>query len=214
MATHIETSVPSKPKNQLIKELTPLPGVVLIHGPKFPDERGEFRVLWNRDLYLGRKTRQKRSWTQENLSISKRGVLRGLHQQKEPYQQDKYIRVIKGKILDVAVCLNKSSRFFGKYIAVELSGNENKAIFISKGYAHGFLALEDDTIVMYKVDGEWNKEAEYGARWDDPLLMINWNLHKYGLKKEDLIISEKDKAYPNIIPKNMEVEYASKPKQE
>jgi len=206
--TEIITNAEERKKTSLIKEATPLPGVYIIHGPKFPDNRGEFRVLWHRELKF---SKFRKPFTQENLSINKKGVLRGLHMQKEPYQQGKYVRVIKGKVLDVVVCIRKNSHLFGKYIAVELSGDENKAIWIPKGYAHGFLSLEDNTIFSYKVAGEWNKEAECGARWNDPLLMIYWNLEKYGLKKEDLIISDKDNAFPFIIPKNKEAEgYTSK----
>lgn len=206
MTDIITNNIPVKKKCPMIREATPLPGCFIIHGPKFPDNRGEFRILWSSDLVLGKKAKMRKTWTQENLSINKRGVIRGLHAQKEPYRQFKYVRVIKGKILDVAICLNKNSHRFGKYIAVELSGNENKALFISRDYAHGFLALEDDTIVMYKVNGEWNKESEMGARWDDPSLMINWNLEKYGLKKEDLIIADKDKSYPFITQKHKEAD--------
>jgi len=146
---------------------TAIPDVILIEPRVFEDERGYFMETFRQDLF--EKEVGKINFIQENESKSKKGVLRGLHYQLPPFAQSKLVRVIKGKVLDVAVDIRKSSKTFGRYVA------------------HGFLVLEDDTVFSYKVDNYYAPEYERSIKFDDPLIGIKWKFNK-----NELILSIKD----------------------
>ncbi|SDB96532.1 dTDP-4-dehydrorhamnose 3,5-epimerase [Geotoga petraea] len=160
-----------------------IPDVKIIENIKYEDNRGFFIEKYNSNL--GFKT------IQDNFAFSKKNVLRGLHYQKE-YPQAKIITCVKGKILDVFVDLRTNSESFLKYGKVALNGIE-KSILIPRGFAHGYLALEEENIVYYKVDNYYKPEYEERISWKDKKINIDWELEKYGISEKDLIISEKDK---------------------
>lgn len=184
-----------------MKIITSIYDVKKIMLDKYSDERGYFMEIYNQKAY--KKIIKKGIFVQANQSFSKRGVLRGLHLQKKPHAQAKLVRIVAGKILDIIVDMRTESKTYRQYMAFELdaSKDDNALLYVPKGCLHGILALEDNTIVQYMVNRYWNKECEAGVRWDDPLLGIDWQLDKYGLKKEDLIISEKDKLLPFLKAK-------------
>jgi len=167
---------------------TKIEDVLIIEPKVFGDERGFFVETFNLERY--KETGIDWEFVQDNLSSSMKGVLRGLHFQKDPFAQGKLVQVIKGKVLDVAVDIRKNSSTFGQYISVELSGENKKQLWIAPGMAHGFLALEDDTIFSYKCTNLYNPTAEGGLLWNDKFLNIDWKLEENGIK--DPIVSEKD----------------------
>ena len=128
---------------------------------------------------------------QDNESLSKYGVLRGMHHQLPPHAQDKLVRVVKGKILDVVVDVRKASVTFGQHVTVELSAENAKQLYIPKGFAHGFVVLSESAQVVYKVDDTYHPESYAGFAYNDPQLNIDWKL-----PKEDLIVSEQDMQMP------------------
>ncbi|MCT7527157.1 dTDP-4-dehydrorhamnose 3,5-epimerase [Aliarcobacter cryaerophilus] len=157
-----------------------------IHG----DDRGYFVETFRQDKleeFLGYKI----DFCQDNESKSSKGVLRGLHYQLPPFAQTKFVRVIQGKVLDVAVDIRKDSPTFGKHVAVELSGENKKQLLVPRGFAHGFVVLEDDTIFAYKVDNYYSPENDRGIAFNDPSLNIDWVLNFNELK-----LSEKDTKQP------------------
>lgn len=158
----------------------------------FGDKRGNFIEVYNKKLFEG-KTGLQIDFVQDNQSISQKGVLRGLHLQKGKFAQAKLVRVIKGKVLDVVVDFRKGSPTFGKHFSIELSGENNKQLFVPKGFLHGFATLEDNTIFSYKCDNYYNKESEFGIIYNDKSLKINW-----GLKENEIILSEKDSMLQTI----------------
>lgn len=164
---------------------------LLIFQPKiYEDKRGYFFESYRQsfiDDVLGKNSR----FIQENESKSSFGVLRGLHFQEGEHQQAKLIRVVHGKILDIAVDLRIGSKSFGKYKEIILSSANKKQFYIPKGFAHGFVTLSKKAIISYKVDNYYSPKHESGLRYDDPTLNINWRLDK-----EDLIVSEKDLDLP------------------
>ncbi|MEG0425736.1 MAG: dTDP-4-dehydrorhamnose 3,5-epimerase [Cetobacterium sp.] len=163
----------------------------MIIEPKiYSDERGFFYEFFNKQQLL--KYRIDEEFVQGNHSKSSFGVLRGLHFQKQQ-AQSKLIRVLKGEILDVVVDLRKDSKTFGKYFKIVLSESNRKMLFIPKGFAHGFLTLQDDTEIEYLCTDFYAPDFDSGIIWNDKELNIDWDLEKYGLKKESLIISEKDR---------------------
>lgn len=165
---------------------TYLKGCFIIEPKVFEDNRGNFFEIFNqREFQI--KTGLMVNFVQDNQSISQRGVLRGLHMQKGEFAQAKWVRVIKGKVLDVAVNYRSNSPTFGKYFSIELSDKNNKQLFIPRGFLHGFATLEDNTIFSYKCDNYYNKEAEFGVIYNDKLLDIDW-----GLKREEIILSKRD----------------------
>ena len=167
-----------------------IPGVLLIEHTTYFDERGWFKELWNEEAFreLGINTR----FIQANVSRSKYGTLRGLHFQKPPFEQAKFVHCISGEIFDVAVDIRKNSPTFGKYVSVILSGENHKSIFIPRGFAHGFLVIsKEDAIVEYLVDNKYSKESESGIRWDDPKINIKWPF-------KPLIVSKKDSTLPYL----------------
>ena len=151
---------------------TTIEGVYIIEPKVFKDARGYFFEAWKKEEFeqhIG-----KVEFVQDNESKSSYGVLRGLHYQKGDCSQAKLVRVIKGKVLDVAVDIRKSSTTFGKYVMVELSDENKRQFFIPRGFAHGFLVLSDEAIFTYKVDNAYAPQADAGIRWNDPDINIQW----------------------------------------
>ena len=165
-------------------------GLVVIEPKIYSDERGFFYEFFNKQQLL--KYGVDEEFVQGNHSKSGFGVLRGLHFQKQQ-AQGKLIRVLKGEILDVVVDLRKDSETFGKYFKIVLSENNRKILFVPKGFAHGFLTLQNDTEIEYLCTDFYAPAFDSGVLWNDKDLNIDWELEKYDLKVKDLIISEKDK---------------------
>lgn len=171
---------------------TALKGCFVIEPKIFNDHRGYFMESFNEKTFL-EKTGQKIHFVQDNQSYSSKGVLRGLHYQVGEHAQSKLIRVLSGKILDVAVDIRPGSDTYGKHFTVLLSAENQKQFFIPKGFAHGFLVLSETAAIFYKCDNFYNKESEGGIIFNDPLLNIDWQF-----SESDLIISEKDAILPTI----------------
>ncbi|MBQ8948936.1 MAG: dTDP-4-dehydrorhamnose 3,5-epimerase [Prevotella sp.] len=151
---------------------TAIKGVYILEPKVFKDARGYFMEAWKQadfDAHVGKTV-----FIQDNESKSSYGVLRGLHYQKGDASQAKLVRVIKGKVLDVAVDIRKSSPTFGQHVMVELSEENKRQFFIPRGFAHGFLVLSDEAIFTYKVDNPYAPQADAGIRWNDPDVGINW----------------------------------------
>lgn len=165
---------------------TSINGLVVIEPKIFYDSRGYFFESYNQYQFL--KKLGDFNFVQDNESKSSKGVLRGFHFQKPPYEQAKLVRCIKGKVLDIALDLRKNSSTYGKYEKVILSEENKKQFFIPRGFAHAFLVLSETAIFSYKVDNVYAPNFESGVIWNDPSLFINW-----GLDDSKLIISEKDK---------------------
>ena len=168
---------------------TAIEGVLIIEPKIFGDSRGYFYESYSQRDFEEKVA--KVTFVQDNQSFSHYGVLRGLHFQNPPYTQSKLVRVIQGKVVDVAVDIRKGSPTYGKYVAVELSGENHRQIFISKGFAHGFVVLSETALFQYKCDEFYHPEAEGAIMWDDPDLAIAWPV-----KVEDIELSEKDKHHP------------------
>ncbi|RNC92274.1 MAG: dTDP-4-dehydrorhamnose 3,5-epimerase [Allomuricauda sp.] len=171
---------------------TELQGCLLITNRIFKDERGNFRQTYSKKEFFSH-TGLDIDFVQDNLSFSKKGVLRGLHFQTPPYEQAKLIQVIKGRVLDVIVDLRAESETFGKFICLTLDADDSKSVFIPKGMAHGFLTLSDEVCFHYKCDEFYRPDAESGIAYDDQDLNIDW-----GYRKEEIILSEKDKKLPSF----------------
>ena len=168
---------------------TEIPGVSIIEPTVFGDHRGYFIESYNKEKFP--KEYQHIEFVQDNESKSSKGVLRGLHYQLPPFAQTKLVRVIEGKVLDIAVDIRKGSPTFGKHVSVELSGENKKQLLIPRGFAHGFIVLSETAIFSYKCDNYYSPESDRGILFNDPNLNIDWKL-----PKEDYILSEKDKAQP------------------
>jgi len=168
---------------------TTLKGSYLITPNVIKDSRGYFFESFRTSDFS--TTERDYQFIQDNESKSQKGVLRGLHYQIGEHAQAKLVRVIKGSVLDVAVDLRKNSKTFGQHYKTVLSGDNKTQFLIPRGFAHGFLVLEDDTIFSYKCDNFYNKEAERGILFNDESLNIDW-----GFPVEDLILSEKDTKLP------------------
>lgn len=165
---------------------TDIEGVVIIEPRVFGDERGYFFESFSQREFEEKVCRT--TFIQDNQSYSRYGVLRGLHFQKAPYAQSKLVRVIKGKVLDVAVDIRKGSPTYGKHVAVELSDENHRQLFIPRGFAHGFVVLSEEVVFHYKCDNFYSKESEGAIMWNDAELGIDW-----GISLEEAILSEKDK---------------------
>lgn len=168
---------------------TELEGVVILEPKVFVDERGYFFESFSHQKFFNGVSGTK--FVQDNESKSMYGVLRGLHFQKAPNAQSKLVRVIKGRILDVAVDIRKGSPTFGKYVSSELSEENKLQLYIPQGFAHGFVVLANDTIVQYKCDDYYHPESEGAILWNDPQINIDWKL-----PQSDIILSDKDKNNP------------------
>ncbi len=171
---------------------TNIPDVVIIEPKVHGDNRGYFIETFREDKlekFLGYKI----NFCQDNESKSSRGVLRGLHYQLAPAAQTKLVRVIQGSVLDVAVDIRRGSPTYCKYIAVELSAKNKKQLLVPRGFAHGFVVLEDDTVFAYKVDNYYSPENDRGIAYNDEAFNIDWTLDENEIK-----LSEKDKEQPII----------------
>jgi dTDP-4-dehydrorhamnose 3,5-epimerase len=159
---------------------TDLPGVVVVEPTAFADDRGWFMESWNErgfaDGLQALGLPAPRAFVQDNHSCSHAGVLRGLHYQLPPHAQGKLVRVVKGSVFDVAVDIRRSSPHFGRWTGVELSAASRRQLWIPEGFAHGFLALEDDTHFLYKTTDVYARDCERALRWDDATLGIGWPL--------------------------------------
>lgn len=164
---------------------TEIKGVWVIEPKVFKDSRGYFMEAWKREEFESHVG--KVDFVQDNESKSSYGVLRGLHYQKGEFSQAKLVRVIKGRVLDVAVDIRKSSPTFGKHVMVELSEDNKRQLFIPRGFAHGFLVLSDEAVFTYKVDNIYAPAHEASIRWNDETLGIEWPIDK-----GDVVTSEKD----------------------
>lgn len=170
-----------------------IPDVKLIIPAKFGDERGFFSETYNQRNF--NEAGIEATFIQDNHSLSRDiGVLRGLHYQKPPFAQDKLVRVLKGRILDVAVDLRKNSPTFGQHVTAELSADNWTQIFVPIGFAHGFVTLEPNTEVIYKVSNSYSPEHEDGIIWNDETFAINWPVDL-----EKVQLSNKDKILPSFI---------------
>ena len=170
---------------------TTIPEVVIIEPDVFGDSRGYFFESYSQKKFdeLVRPVR----FVQDNESKSKYGVLRGLHFQKGKDAQSKLVRVVKGRVLDVAVDIRKGSPTFGKYVAVELTEDNHRQLFVPRGFAHGFSVLSDEAIFQYKCDNLYAPHAEGAIAWNDPEIGIDWHL-----PAEDVLLSAKDAAHPML----------------
>jgi dTDP-4-dehydrorhamnose 3,5-epimerase len=166
---------------QIIKKS--IEGLLIIKPNIFGDDRGHFFESWSKQAYenIGLDL----NFVQDNQSLSQKGVLRGLHFQNPPFAQGKLVRVIKGSVIDVAVDIRKESLTYGQYLAIKLSEENKKVVWIPPGFAHGFIALENDTIFTYKCTGIYNKDSEEALAWNDIDLNIDWGV-------ESPLVSEKD----------------------
>lgn len=162
-------------------------GVWVIEPKVFNDARGYFMESYKKELF--EKHIGKTTFIQDNESRSTHGVLRGLHYQIGEHSQAKLVRTLQGTVLDVVVDLRKSSPTFGQHIAIELSDENKKQLFVPRGFAHGFLVLSETAIFSYKVDNTYSPAHEASLLWSDPKLGIDWRI-----KNEELILSEKDKS--------------------
>jgi dTDP-4-dehydrorhamnose 3,5-epimerase len=163
--------------------------VYIIEPGIFKDDRGYFYESYNQKLF--KESDIDAEFIQDNQSMSQKGTLRGLHAQAPPKAQGKLVRVIQGRVLDVAVDIRKNSPTYGKHVSIQLSGDNHKMLWVPPGFLHGFLTLEDDTIFSYKVTNLYEKNAEIGVSWNDPDLNINWEINL-----DEVILSEKDKQLP------------------
>jgi dTDP-4-dehydrorhamnose 3,5-epimerase len=169
-----------------------LAGLALVRSRCFEDSRGYFMETWTRAAFaaLGLSS----DFVQENQSLSRTvNTLRGLHFQRPPFEQAKLVRVESGKIVDVAVDLRRSSATFSRWCAVTLVAGDGRQIYIPRGFAHGFMALEPDTVVTYKVDAPYAPAHEAGIRWNDRKLGIDWPV-----EEADIILSERDRNLPEL----------------
>lgn len=170
---------------------TEIKGVFIIEPKVFGDNRGYFFESFSQrefESVIGPVT-----FVQDNQSKSSYGVVRGLHFQKPPHAQAKLVRVVKGKVLDVAVDLREDSPTFGKYMAVELSDENHRQVFIPKGFAHGFSVLSEEAVFQYKCDEYYAPESEAAIAWDDQGLNIDWKV-----PAEDVVLSAKDRNHPSL----------------
>lgn len=168
---------------------TTIPGLLVFEPKVFEDSRGYFFESFNQAVFSDAGIDM--NFMQDNQSSSQYGVIRGLHYQLHPYAQTKLIRVLVGRILDIAVDIRKNSPTFGKSFSVELSAENKKQLFIPKGFAHGFSVLSMQAEVFYKCDSFYNKESEAGILYNDPSLNIDWCI-----PADEQIISEKDLQLP------------------
>ena len=175
---------------------TDIDGVLIIEPKVFGDSRGYFFESFSqRDFdekvapILGHKI----NFVQDNESKSRYGVLRGLHFQLPPYTQSKLVRVVKGRVLDIAVDIRKGSPTYGKWVSCELTEDNHRQFFVPKGMAHGFCVLSEEAVFQYKCDDFYHPEAEGGIAWDDPDIAVHWPI-----PVEDISLSERDRRHPRF----------------
>ncbi|MBR4134690.1 MAG: dTDP-4-dehydrorhamnose 3,5-epimerase [Bacteroidales bacterium] len=168
---------------------TAIPDVVIVEPRVFGDSRGYFFESWSQREFdaLVRPVR----FVQDNESRSSYGVVRGLHFQKGAFSQSKLVRVVEGTVLDIAVDIRRGSPTFGRHVAVELTADSHRQLFIPRGFAHGFSVLSEHAVFQYKCDNYYAPQAESAIAWDDPALAIDWRV-----SPEEAILSEKDRHHP------------------
>ena len=168
---------------------TNISGLLIIEPRIFNDYRGYFYESYNKSKFtdIGIAV----DFVQDNQSFSQKGTLRGLHGQAAPFAQGKLVRVIKGRVIDVAVDIRKGSPTYGQYFSIELSEKNKLQFWIPEGFLHGFVTLEDDTIFTYKVNNYYDKASEIGVKWNDPTLAINWQIDE-----SEVLLSPKDEVLP------------------
>jgi len=171
---------------------TDIEGVVIIEPKVFADDRGYFFESFSQKEFEVKVC--KTTFVQDNESKSTYSVLRGLHFQKMPYAQSKLVRMVKGRVLDIAVDIRKGSPAFGKHVAVELSEENRLQFFVPRGFAHGFVVLSEEAIFQYKCDNYYAPQSEGGILWNDPALNIDWQV-----QMEDIVLSDKDKKNPLLF---------------
>ena len=179
---------------------TEIEGVVVIEPDVFGDERGYFFESFSEkrfDQMVGRV-----DFVQDNESKSHYGVVRGLHFQKGEHAQSKLVRVVLGRVLDVAVDIRRGSPTFGRHVAVELTGENHRQFFIPRGFAHGFAVLSDEAVFQYKCDNYYAPASEGGIAWDDPVLGIDWRI-----PVGDIQLSDKDRRHPLLAEATELFEY-------
>lgn len=179
---------------------THIPDLIIFEPTVFADTRGYFMEFYNQRTFgeagIGC------TFVQDNESSSGYGVIRGLHYQLEPYSQVKLLRVVHGKILDVALDIRRGSPTFGQHLAIELSGENKRMLLIPRGFAHGFSVLSANAVVQYKCDSLYNREAERGVKYDDPSLGIDWQV-----PTEKRIVSPKDMMHPALAAADINFDY-------
>ena len=171
---------------------TKISDLIIIEPTLFVDARGYFLESYNQKKF--EETIGKTPFVQDNESKSCKGVLRGLHFQKPPFEQAKLVRCIEGEVLDVAVDIRKNSKTYGQHVAVLLSGENKRQLFVPRGFAHGFLVLSDTATFAYKVDNTYAPEFDAGIRWNDKELNIQW-----GLEESEVLVSAKDAELPFFL---------------
>ena len=171
-----------------LEELS-IPGLKLLKPRVFEDHRGYFKELFKASAFSSFGISE--SFVQDNLSFSRRGVLRGLHYQRDPFAQGKLVSCLQGRIFDVAVDIRPHSPYFGKWIALEISEENHYLLYIPPGFAHGFQVLSEKALVWYKCTSEYAPDYEGGIIWNDPDLNINWPL-------ENPILSPRDASWPSF----------------
>jgi dTDP-4-dehydrorhamnose 3,5-epimerase len=171
---------------------TEIEGVLILEPQVFGDERGYFFESYNRRAFA-EATGLDIDFVQDNESRSGYGVLRGLHFQLPPHAQSKLVRVVSGRVLDVAVDIRRGSPTFGHHVTCELTGENHRQFFLPRGMAHGFVVLSEEAVFQYKCDNLYHPAAEGAIAWDDPELGIDW-----GIPAADIILSEKDRHHPHL----------------
>lgn len=179
---------------KVTKDINGIKGLCVIEPAVYGDERGYFTETYNYNDFAAEGIDV--TFVQDNQSASRKGVLRGLHFQKE-FPQDKLVRVINGEVFDVAIDLRKGSETFGKWYGIILSAENKKQFFVPKNFAHGFLVLSDYAEFCYKVTDFYHPNDEGGLMWNDPEIGVEWPFNDT-LKPEDVILSEKDKIHPSF----------------
>ncbi|MFW2014561.1 dTDP-4-dehydrorhamnose 3,5-epimerase [Acinetobacter bereziniae] len=170
---------------------TKIKGLLILEPKVFGDDRGWFMESFNQkafELVLQERGLDIPQFVQDNHSLSQKGVLRGLHYQLDPYAQGKLVRVVQGRAWDVAVDIREDSETYGQWVGVELSSENHKQFWIPEGFAHGFVALEDNTQFLYKTTNYYNKQSEKGIVWNDPAIAIEWPIGDL----DNILVSDKD----------------------
>ncbi|MEP7166841.1 MAG: dTDP-4-dehydrorhamnose 3,5-epimerase [Candidatus Woesebacteria bacterium] len=171
---------------------TKIPDVKIIEPDTFPDERGLFFESYNQEKFVAAGITE--NFNQDNISISKKRVLRGLHFQKPPYAQAKLVSVVVGEVFDVAVDLRTDSSTYKQWVGVTLSGDNHLMLFVPKGFAHGFYVLSEEARFVYKCAGFYNKESSSGIMWNDPTIGVQWPIPA----GESPILSTQDASLPRV----------------
>ena len=166
-----------------------IPEVILIKPKNFPDSRGYFFENFKKSEFSSNQINT--DFVQDNISHSNKGVVRGLHYQKNPKAQAKLVSVIHGEIFDVAVDIRRNSSTYGEWVGEILSQSNQKSLYVPEGFAHGFCVLSDTATVLYKVSNEYSPENEQGIIWNDPKVSVDWSI-------QNPIVSEKDQKLPTL----------------